>query len=237
MKHTLFQSTVLGFGLLVSLAFNIGCQKENDMAAPAQTNLSSSPNTGSNNLAPSAALISQTRTANKFNDFGEAYVNLWSQEGSQYVSTDDNVYAYSKKLSTRGRSSLLLILQDFRFDIPSNASIENIIVSVRRFKQQKGSVKDYFASLVRRFGSYPRNEYGIWFTKPDNYPSTETEVIYAQKGTGSDGSFTGDQLYQWTPAIVNDPAFGVRIDNFRPTGGTVVIYYDQVQITVEYSLP
>ena len=72
---------------------------------------------------------------------------------------------------------------------------------------------------------------------PDYYPSTETEVIYSQSGTGNNGSFDGEQYYQWTPAMINDPVFGVRVDNDGPVNGSVAIYYDMVTITVQYSLP
>jgi len=37
--------------------------------------------------------------------------------------------------------------------------------------------------------------------------------------------------------MINNPDFGVRIDVYPPVGrGFVVVYYDLVEITVEYSL-
>ena len=36
--------------------------------------------------------------------------------------------------------------------------------------------------------------------------------------------------------MINDPAFGVWIDNLKPAG-SVVVYYDLLQIIVDYSLP
>jgi hypothetical protein len=48
----------------------------------------------------------------------------------------------------------------------------------------------------------------------------------------------GNRFYQWTPAMINDRDFGVRIDVYPPVGGgAVVVYYDLVEITVEYSFP
>jgi len=137
---------------------------------------------------------------------------------------------------SRARNQLPLLLQDFGFEIPSNASIESIVVRARRFKTGKGSITDYFATLVRQLDNNDKYEYGVWFTNPNLYPTIETEVIYSQTGTGINGGFEGNIPYQWTPAIINDPAFGVRIANARPTG-SVVVYYDLVEITVEYSLP
>ena len=69
---------------------------------------------------------------------------------------------------------------------------------------------------------------------PNFFPSIEAEVVYSQNGTGINGGFEGNISYQWTPAMINDPAFGVRIDNGMPSG-SVVVYYDLVEITVEYS--
>jgi hypothetical protein len=38
--------------------------------------------------------------------------------------------------------------------------------------------------------------------------------------------------------MINDADFGVRIDVYPQVGrGSVVVYYDLVEITVEYSLP
>ena len=159
--------------------------------------------------------------------------NYWLQAKAQNFSADDDSYAYSNKLSY-ARSQLPLLLQDFRFEIPSKATIERIVVVARRFKQGKGSIADYFATLVGRFDNYDKNHYGVHFTNPNFYPGKEAEVVYSQNGTGINGGFEGKIPYQWTPAMINDPAFGVRIDNGRPSG-SVVVYYDLVQITVEYS--
>jgi hypothetical protein len=180
---------------------------------------------------------SQTKTANLFNWNNNPYLNLWAQEGPQYVSADDNLFAYSKKLSS-GRSFLSLTLQDFRFGIPSNATIRNINVLARRFKKGTGSIKDYFATLViTGTGFYNPSPYGIRWTIPTNYPGAEAISLYSQNGSGTNGGLNANQSYRWTPAMVNSSAFGVRIDTYAPVGGSVTVYYDQVQITVQYTLP
>jgi hypothetical protein len=180
---------------------------------------------------------SQTKTANLFNWNGNPYLNNWAQEGANYVSTDDNSFAYSKKL-TAGRSFLSLVLQDFQFNIPSNATIISINVVTRRFKEGKGSITDYFANLVMAGpGFYNPTQYGVRWSYPTNYPASEGVVQYFQNGNGSNGGLYANKPYQWTPSIINNPAFGVRIDTYAPVGGAVVVYYDQVQITVQYSLP
>ena len=182
---------------------------------------------------------SQTRTAflfNNFNGFDDPYVNNWVQNEPALVSADDNVYAYSKKLSKR--AYLSLSLKDFRFEIPANAVIGNITVSARRFKTGTGSIRDYFATLNIVSNTSPglNNPYGVRWTDPSLYPSTETQVNYSQAGSGSNGGLYANQVYQWTPTMINNQAFGVRIDTYEPAG-SVVVYFDYVQITVEYSVP
>ena len=233
MKPFAYLSIMRLIGFLLILALGMNCKKD---FAPA--NLSQSPpelilKPGNESLALTG--LSQTNTGKLFNNWGESIANYWLQASVQNFSADDGSYAYSGKLSS-ARSQLPLLLQDFRFAIPSNATIGRIVVSARRFKQGKGSITDYFATLVRRLDTNDRNQYGVHFTNPDFYPSIETEVVYSQKGTGINGGFEGNIPYQWTPAMINHPAFGVRIDNGRPSG-SVLVYYDLVKITVEYSLP
>ena len=222
---------VIGFLLILTLGMN--CKKD---LTPA--NLSQSPpelilNPGTESLAVS--VLSQTKTGKLLNNLGEVVANYWLQANAQHFAADDGSYAISKKLS-HARSQLPLVLQDFRFEIPSNATIERIDVVARRFKQDKGSISDYFATLVRRLDNNDKNHYGVHFTNPNFYPGIETQVVYSQNGTGINGGFEGNIPYRWTPAMINDPAFGVRIHNGRPAG-SVVVYYDLVKITVEYSLP
>jgi hypothetical protein len=53
------------------------------------------------------------------------------------------------------------------------------------------------------------------------------------KATDAEGKGgLGNQFYQWTPGMINDADFGVRIDVYPPVGrGSVVVYYDLVEIT------
>ena len=224
---------VIGFLLVLVLFSN--CKKDYISTSPSDP---PSPESilkpGGENLA--VVGLSQTKTGNVLNDWdGEAIANYWLQASAQNFSADDDSYAYSNKLS-RARNQLPLLLQDFRFEIPSNANIERIVVVARRLKQGKGSITDQFATLICRIGTNDRASYGVIFTNPNFYPSVETEVVYSQNGTGINGGFEANIGYQWTPAMINDPAFGVRIANARPAG-SVVVYYDLVEITVEYSLP
>jgi len=118
-------------------------------------------------------------------------------------------------------------------------------VGTRRFKKGKPSLKDCFVHLVRHDYEWDRwVPYGVQMAKPDLWPTTETEVVYAQPGMGNNGMdgnecmCTSNQQYQWTPEFVNGAHFGIYLLTNTPTGGgTLEVYYDQVQITIEYSLP
>jgi hypothetical protein len=182
-----------------------------------------------------SAQSSQTSTGTLFNDFGFVYLNNWARYGPSYIAADDDVFAYSKKLST-GQGLLQMMVTGFQFSIPANATIDQIVVSVKRFKKGKGSVSDYFETLVRRSptGSYASTGYGVRTADPNPYATTETLTQYAQAGSGNNGGIN-NEFYQWTPEMINDPKFGVRLDNYKPTGGSVEIYYDYVGITVYYT--
>jgi hypothetical protein len=231
-----------GIGYLLVFILCVNCKKDYNSTDPSQLSPESISQSVVGNTVGSASSLSQTKTANRFNWNGNPYMNLWQTEGAQYVSANDNSFAYSKKLSA-GRSFLSLVLQDFRFDLPANATIGSITVLVRRFKKGNGSITDYFAWLYRSgSGFYNPSPYGVRWTDPTNYPNVETEVSYYQGGSGI-SSFgcqpepVGCPSYQWTPAMINDADFGVRIDTYAPVGGSLTVYYDLVTITVQYSLP
>lgn len=198
----------------------------------------------------------QTRTAtflNNLNNFREVFGDQgYPMATAGDVTADDGIYASTSKLTAgkdsagpfRTSSFSSLALQGFGFTIPDDAIIENIYIRLRRFKTGSAPVGDYFLSLMQRYqcGSGPCT-YGVFWTKNDSYPgkiypSTETEYVFSQSGGGNDGGFNHDEAYQWTPAIVNHQFFGLRIDSYPPIGkGTVVINYDMVEVTVEYSQP
>ena len=203
-----------------------------------------------------AQTSSQTRTAtflNNLNNFQQVYgTQNYARTGAGVVQADDNIYAYTKKLSAASRtrkigiSSSSLSLQGFGFTIPGNAIIENIAVKVRRFKKGGPAIKDNYVSVMQSYSGSPTNgvsNYGFMWRNGDvypgnYYPTIEGEYIFSQNGSGNNGGYNHNQAYQWTPAMINLPYFGLRIDVYPPEGrGSVVVYYDLVEITVEYSLP
>jgi len=230
-------STVRVVGFLFVLVSFTNCKKEFNPKNPSQLSTESISQPVGGNTVTSASTLSQTKTANLFNCFGEAFLNLWYQEGTQYVIADDGSYAYSNKLSP-SRGTLQLQLHDFRFEIPSAAKIESITVNARRFKTGKGSIKDYFAYLIKKHDLFPTGfaSYGVRWSNPEQYPDAEAEASYFQNGSGNNGG-SGNQAYTWTAEMINDLSFGVRINTYPPTGSSVVVYYDMVTITVHYTEP
>jgi hypothetical protein len=243
MKHFSHLPILRGIGYLLVLILCVNCKKNLNSTDPSQRTGESI--SGS---ADASVIGSQTRTAaflNNLNNFQDVFGDQgYPRAKAEDVSTDDGKYASTKKLSAKRNWSSSLALQGFGFTIPQEATIENISVRVRRFKSGTPAVGDYFLSLMQRYqcGSGPCT-YGVFWTYLDDYPGkmypgTETEYIFSQSGSGNNGGFNHDQAYQWTPAIVNHQYFGVRIDSYPPSGnGSVVINYDLVEVTVEYSQP
>lgn len=236
-------SIIRGIGYLLVLTLCVNCKKDYNSTNPLQLSSESISESADANV-----IASQTRTAsflNNLNNFQEVFGDQgYPRAKAEYVSADDGKYASTRKLSTKGNWSSSLALQGFGFTIPEDATIENISVRVRRFKSGTPAVGDYFLSVMQRYqGGFGPSTYGVFWTYLDDYPGkmypdTETEYVFSQTGSGSNGGFNHDQAYQWTPAIVNHQYFGIRIDSYPPSGnGSVVINYDLVEVTIEYSQP
>jgi hypothetical protein len=243
MKYFSPLTSLWGLGYLFILVFFTNCKKDYNSTAASQTLRGPISKSASDII-----VSSQTRTAsflNNLNNFQAVFGDQgYPRAKAEYVSADDGKYASTRKLSANGASSSSLALQGFGFTIPEDATIENISVKVRRFKNGSPAIGDYFLSLMQRYQcGFGPCTYGVFWTYLDDYlgrmyPSTETEYVFAQNGSGNNGGFNHDQIYQWTPAIVNHQFFGVRVDSYLPTGrGSVVVSYDLVEVTVQYSQP
>jgi len=236
-------SIIRGIGYLLVFILCINCKKDYNSTNPSQLPPESISESAGENVVES-----QTRTAaflNNLNNFQQVFGDQgYPRAKAENVSADDGKYASTRKLSSNGISSSSLALQGFGFTIPDDATIQNIAVRVRRFKNGSPAIGDYFLSVMQRYqcGSGPCT-YGVFWTYLDDYPgkmypNTETEYVFSQTGSGNNGGFNHNQVYQWTPAIVNHQYFGVRIDSYPPSGkGSAVVNYDLVDIIVEYSLP
>ena len=239
-------SIIRGIGYLLVFILCMSCKKDYNSTDPSQLSPESISQSGGNLAVGS--VLSQTRTAsflNNLNNFQQVFGDQgYPRAKPENVSADDEKYVFTRKLSANGFSSTSLALQGFGFTIPDDATIVNIAVRVRRFKSGSPSIGDRTLSLMQRYQcGFGPCTYGVFWTYLDDYPgkmypNTETEYAFSQSGNGNNGGFNHDQVYQWTPAIVNHQYFGVRIDSYPPSGkGSVVVNYDLVDVTVQYSLP
>jgi len=236
MKSLLHVSRVHVTGFLVSLLIFLSCKKDASPIDPSQSN-AALLETGVANLALPILGDHQTRTATLFNDYPD---RMWPDNFNRFnaanLAVDDDSYVYSGKVTTR--KSAQVFLQGFGFTIPPEARIDNIYVRVIRFKKGNGLLKDGFARLNKHLNDVQGAIalYGAGMVNSDYYSSQETEVIYSQTGSGFLDT-KQEYPYLWTPAMINDPDFGVIINTIVATSGSAVVYYDLVEITVEFSIP
>ena len=200
---------------------------------------------------------SQTKTAtylNNLNNFRDVFGDQgYPRATAADLAADDNIYGCTRKLRALRDSASFgtynsfssLALQGFGFTIPDGSTIDSIALRVRRFKDGRLPIGDHVVSLMQRFQSRPDTpaQYGVFWSNLDDYPGklypdVETEYVFSQSGSGTNGGYFHDQTYQWTPAIVNHLYFGVRIDTYPAIGhGSIEVCYDLVDITVYYSPP
>ena len=235
MKNTSFQG-ITRFMFLLLLAFIFSCKKEDDPAPQTQP-IPSTPG--------DTVVLTQTRTPgflNNLNNWQDYYLNAYPEALASDVAADDDKFAHSYKLSS-GNWYASLSLQGFGFTIPDTATIRKITLTVRRFKEGEATIGDYFLTLMQQYNcDNGVCRYGVEWTDKDTYsgktyPDTETEYVFSQSGSGDNGGYNHDQKYMWTPASINYLRFGVRVDVGAPIGqGDVTVFYDLVELTVEYSL-
>src|SRR5215207_4751465 len=150
MKHFQPLSIIRGIGYLLVLTLFANCKKDFDSTNPSQHS-ESILQSADGNLAVYPSL-SQTRTAtflNNLNNFRAVFGDQnYPTARAEHVAADDNIYASTSKLtavkdsaaSFTSNSISSLALQGFGFNIPEDATIENISVRVKRFKKGTPSV-------------------------------------------------------------------------------------------------
>jgi hypothetical protein len=126
-------------------------------------------------------------------------------------------------------------LDNFNFSIPTNAVIQNITVTLLRFKTGRSNVVDKMLSLL---WPGPDGTYSIGnapnLAKSTYWPSSEASVAYtfSPSGVGSDGN-----PYNITVAKINSPWFGFVFEFGCVRGGNgAIMNIDQASITVNYTL-
>ena len=236
MKALLHVSRVYVSAFLVSLLVFLSCKKDAVPIDPKQSNAALSK-AGVANLALPILGDHQTSTATRFNDYPD---RLWPDNFDRFnasnLAVDDDSYIYSGKISPKNKQTMVF-LQGFGFTIPLGARIDNIFLRVIRFKKGNALLRDHFARLNKYLNDDigAINYYGFYWQNHEYYSTSETEVIYSQPGTGT-VTPTSTTTYQWTPAMINDPDFGVIIHTIVEKTGSAIVYYDLVEITVEFTI-
>jgi len=141
----------------------------------------------------------------------------WSNPANAQYS--DNVYA-SVTLNS-GIISHYLKATGFGFSIPSNATINGILVEVER-KAAAGTIGDYSVKLVKGGAISGNNKADT----TNNWPTTDTYKSY--------GGSTDLWGLSWTAADINASNFGMAIA-CRGYAANSISYIDHIRITVYYT--
>jgi hypothetical protein len=119
-----------------------------------------------------------------------------------------------------------LIANDFQFEIPAEATVQGIAMSINRSADSESAVGDWEVKLVRDAAT----TVGLDRAGTKAWPTT---FEYADYGGPTDHWGT-----TWTPADVNGTGFGVALTPmYLGTAGNSWAYVDFIRATVTYSLP
>jgi len=146
------------------------------------------------------------------------------------VLASDTQYAkvtLNDSANANGKISTSLYVSGYNFNIPSTAFIQGIKVDVQRFYVtiDNASVKDSSVMLLKA-----GNPVGQNYASSVSWPTSNGNRTY-----GSAADLWGTS---WTPADINNSAFGVDLKAVRigPAGTTANAFVDFVKVTVYYSL-
>lgn len=163
--------------------------------------------------------IAQPLSQEKFPNFTSDVSNsgsYWTY--SDYVKSDDNVYSYNW-LST-GISDFL-VAYNYKFSIPSGATITGIKVTVGRYGDAGSAIQDDFVKLRKNgafVGAINKAVSGDW-------PATETSIEY-----GGETDLWGTS---WTATDINSANFGIGMA-VKKTSGSGAARVDYIKIAVYY---
>ena len=129
----------------------------------------------------------------------------------------DNLYASTTLYNNQ---SNWLQASNFGFAIPSNATIDGIIVETEAKIDLGTWILDYVRLVKGGVIGSTNKTLGV-------YPTTDT---YKMAGTNSYLWGT-----TWTPSDINNSNFGITISTAQDTSGTRIISVDHIRVTVFYT--
>lgn len=137
--------------------------------------------------------------------------------GSNAALSDDS---YASAVLTLGADSHLLKASNFGFAIPSDATINGIVLEIERSGTVLSAVQDEFISLMQAGVANGNNK-----ASASAWPTTDAYASY--------GSATDLWGLTWTPTKVNASGFGVAIS--AVTGAAAIAQIDHIRITVYWT--
>ncbi len=203
---------------LTSVTGANGCSATSLSPSTYQLVVSNAMGTGSitqNNAPTASAFITSPKYPTS--SATVAGTNTWSNTANTYSS--DNTYSTS---GTSSGNTQYLYMGGFGFSIPTNATIDGIIVKVEKHSSG-ATVNDSRISLATNASTVlgsNKSVTGAW-------PTTDAISTY---GTTTD--LWGGTTSTITPAVVNASSFGIRIRPSLTTGATA--YVDYATVTVYY---
>ncbi len=175
-------------------------------------------------------ILSQTASANFV---GANNKSLWTNLNPESLRYDDGNIASTQKLIGTQETNFIS-LNDFQFNIPLTATIQNLKIEIRKYKSG-GIIRDTYVSFFR-----DGRNYGLRLEKPDAWPDAETSFIYSEPASGNyyKESTAPNAPYLWTPADINSYNFSVAIDARRDGGDKPsYVFLEMIKVTVEYTIP
>ncbi|MEY2691709.1 MAG: hypothetical protein RIT03_99, partial [Bacteroidota bacterium] len=144
--------------------------------------------------------------------------DVWSTTGNIYTSND----AYATQTSSNTGTTTYLYVKGFGFNIPVNAVVDGIVVTVEK-KSSGGTISDSRISLLDNTNNIGTNKSitGTW-------PTSDVISTY-----GSATDVWGTNATSLTPTIINSANFGFR---YRVNYGTAnaIAYVDHATMTLYY---
>jgi CshA-type fibril repeat protein len=146
-----------------------------------------------------------------------ATTNVWTNPGN--IAASDNTYATQTNASTG--TTTYLYAKGFGFNIPANAIVDGIVVTVEKKASGTNAIADSRISLLNNTTNLGSNK-----TITGNWSTTDAVSTY---GTSTDP--WGTTSATLTPAIVNSANFGFRYRvNFVTANATAYVDYATMKL-------
>ena len=150
----------------------------------------------------------------------------WGHSGPAMsaVEVNDGTACYAD-VPSASRTSDILRVTNFKFNVPSDATIKGVTVRVKR--RQSGSGPIAYDNLVKLV--YNGNERGDNRASTDVWPQSFATKTYGGSSTNWNANLT--------PAMVNSSTFGVDIQFYNASRYSLSAFIDYIDIKIDYTIP